>query len=218
MINLAIVDDHIMFAEGLQQLLGTYPEIRITQVAKNGAVFIRQLKGTHLKPHVILMDIEMPLMNGYETTREVLKILPSCKILYMTTHSSNEFIEQAITSKAHGFIHKSSDIETLLNAILNVHLKGYYFNEYFTYANLLKLLPEAPKFKVNLPEPADLKFTAKEIQVIRLLCEEKTDPEIAEILNISIHTAESYRKELMKKVKARKAIGVVVYALRKNLI
>lgn len=128
-------------------------------------------------------------------------------------HVGEGFIEQAIKCNGHGYVLKESDFDTLSRAIFEVYDKGYYFNEHFNYEKLLKFATHK-QIPVNGKGQKEVKLNEREVEFVRLLCDEKTDTEIADIMGLALNTAKSYRKDIMRKVNAKKTIGIIVYAIK----
>lgn len=210
--KLAVVDDQQLFRKGLVSLLSEFDELKIMIEASNGKEFIDQLNGK--KPDVVFLDLEMPEMNGIETTEFLRSKYPEIKILILTLHNEEEIILHLIEKGAHGFLLKDDPLDSLVDAVYSVMDTGYYFNDRVSKAmvqGLVKTNKIAPKF--NTAE-----LSEREIQIIKLICQELTNREIAERLKLSSRTVDGHRENILHKTKAKNVVGVVMYAMKNGLI
>lgn len=213
-INIAVVDDQQLFRQGLISLLKENKNFNILFEAGNGQELFDSIKTKSTLPHVILLDIEMPVLDGIETTLRLKAKYPEIKIIILTMHDEEEMIVHLIEKGAHGFLPKNEDIEHVVDAIYSVHENGYFFNDRISKAMVTGLL-NSKKIKPNF---TDVDLTDKELEVLRLLCKEHTSPEMAEIMHLSTKTIDSYRLTLIKKLGVRNSIGLVMYAVKKGLV
>ncbi|MCW3104787.1 MAG: response regulator transcription factor [Bacteroidetes bacterium] len=211
-VKLAIVDDQPLFRKGLAALLREFPDIKVIFEAGNGKELLTELEKA--KPDVILLDLDMPGMDGIKTTETLKQKFPDVKIIVLTMHSGDMMVLHLIEKGAHGFLLKDTTIEVIREAIYSVRDNGYYFNDRVSkimVSGLVKSNKIKPSFKtVNLSE--------REIQVIRLLSQEYKNSEIAEKLFINIRTVDRHRENILKKIKAKNAIGIIMYAVKHNLL
>lgn len=211
-IKLAIVDDHDLFRKGLIALLKDFNELEVVFEASNGEELIEQLKKKTVD--VILMDIQMPIMDGIEATERLQNKYVDTKIIILTMHNEEGFIHHLISKGANGFLLKNQDIEIVVDAIYGVIENGYYFNDRVSRA-MVKGLLDSNKI---LPDFKEVKLTGREIEIIRLICKELTNKEIAEKLCLSFRTIEGYKVRILRKTKAKNSIGIVMYAVKHNLL
>lgn len=214
-IYLALADDHQLMRNGLSMILESMPKYHLLHSAKDGVELIDMIISHKTVPEVILMDIDMPNKNGFEACKEINLKFPEVSIIFLTNHISKKFIETAILAGGNGYLAKDSDIETIVEAIHEVKQNGYYYNEFWT-IDLIKNLLKNGKIKHQFDD--NIELTTREIEVLRAICQEKTDAQIGELLFISPLTAESYRKSLLKKVGVRKAVGLAIFAVKNNLL
>lgn len=206
-ITVAIVDDQELYRDGLIQVLKSDPRIKIITSMESGEKFIEFLKKTHLEPEVILLDINMPGMSGYETATNVHALLPESKILFLTTNKGQAFVKKATESSGSGYLEKESETDTLVEAIFAARDHEFSRNEFVT-------------GKVNRPfmENSTKKdLTEREKGFIRLVCDEKSMEEIAQEMGITINTARTYRQRILNKIGAKKTAGIVSYAIKNKL-
>jgi len=200
-----IVDDHKIFRESLTFVLESNANVKVLAQANNGKELIEVLG--HTFPDIVLLDIEMPVMDGVETTREALKLYPDLKILVLSMHKDEEFYSSMIDMGVKGFILKESDIEEVVKAIDEI-VKG---SLYFSQALLLGLLK---KRKDNIC----IELTPREQEVLALIAKGLSNIEIGEKLFISARTVEKHRAELLLKTESKNSISLVVYAIKNGLV
>ncbi len=213
-INICVVDDQQLFRQGLISLLKENKQFNILFEAGNGQELFDTLKTKSTLPDVILLDIEMPVLDGVETTIRLKTKYPEIKIIILTMHDEEEMIVHLIEKGAHGFLPKNEDIEHVVDAIYAVHQNGYFFNDRISKA-MVKGLLNSKKIKPNFND-ADL--NERELEILRLLCKEHTSPEIGEKMHLSTKTIDNYRLSLIKKLGVKNSIGLVMYAVKKGLV
>jgi DNA-binding NarL/FixJ family response regulator len=211
-IRLAIADDHTLFRQGLSALLSDYDELKVVTKVPNGLELVQSLKS---KPvDVAIVDYEMPEMDGLETTRQIRLKYPDTKIISLTMHNSEDLILQLLDKGTNGFLLKDFDSEKVVDAIYAVLENGYYFNDHIS-KDMLHHVMKKQKLKPRFGMSA---LSDKEIQIIRLICEEKTNKEISEILNLSPRTIEGSRARIIQKINVKNTAGIVLYAIKNNII
>ncbi len=211
-LNVAIIDDHHLFAEGLKYYLSSLDLIDEIKYYESGNHFIEVIDDIE-KPDIIFMDICMPGKDGIETTREIREITTDIKIIGMSSLESVEHIEGMIEAGADGYLLKSSslgEIEISINEVL----KG---NSYFS-ANVLATLT-----KRNIRRTLDAKYmiekiSEREMEVLRLVCSGHDKAKIAEILHISERTVDKHRENLMEKTGSENAIQLMIFSLKNDLV
>jgi DNA-binding NarL/FixJ family response regulator len=212
-IKVLITDDHALFRTGVKASLSHYPDIEFIGEAENGMQLLNLLK--FLQPDVILLDIQMPIMDGIATLPEVKKILPHTKIVMLTMNDDVSMISKLMEIGANSYLTKNSDSETIYEAIKTVHTKEYFFNEYTNKA-MLSGLRSKRVVESSLPDEAEL--SEKEIQVLKLMCDEKSTKEIADIVDISPRTVEAIRDRLKMKTGAKSTAGLILYAVKHGIV
>ncbi|TNE53130.1 MAG: response regulator transcription factor [Bacteroidetes bacterium] len=213
-ITIGIVEDHELLRDGLVLLLGEVNHFEISVIAKNGNEFLDEINLKENIPEVILMDIFLPGMDGFECTALLRDKYPQCRVIFLTSFEEDYLIERAYEHRANGFISKSIDANVLIKAIEEVNDSGFYFNEFYQKEKLLSV-----QFAQQL-SPRDLKtkLTARELELIKLIYQEKSETEISRIMGISIHTVRSHRKNVMEKIGVNRTVGIVKYAIQNNLV
>lgn len=163
-IKIIITDDHALFRAGVKTSIGHYPDVEFIGEAENGMQLLNLVK--FLQPDVILLDIQMPIMDGIATLPEVKKILPDVKIIMLTMNDDVSMISKLMEIGANSYLTKNSDSETIYKAIKTCYENEFYFNEYTNKA-MLSGLRTKRDLEASLPEEADL--SDKEIQVLKLM-------------------------------------------------
>ncbi|GAB5522816.1 MAG: response regulator transcription factor [Roseivirga sp.] len=212
-INLAIADDHKMFREGLSELLTKEGDIAVVGEA-GGRIELLDILAKE-KVDVILMDITMGDDNGIQITEELKKTQPELKILALSMHDDKNYIVKMLEVGASGYILKNAGKDEMLNAIHTVANGNTYFSSQVS-AKLLEHLtnPQAAAKK----KPEGIPLTDREIEVLKLIADEHSNPEIAEKLFISIRTVDTHRRNLLEKIGAKNTAGLVKYAIQKGLL
>ncbi len=214
-INVALADDHVLFVKGMKMILESHEHINLTIEAFDGERLIKQVASS--PPDVVLLDLKMPKMDGYAVLQWLKKHYPSTKVLILTMQDENRVITHLLAEGAHGYLLKNESPEVVIHAIETVVKKGMFLNEKAAAAMLDQLKTHAPASSTPLSEELQA-LTDREIEVLKLICQEKTTNEIAETLFLSPRTIEGHRKNLLEKTGARNTAGLVLFAGRNNLI
>lgn len=212
-IKVLITDDHALFRAGVKTSLSHYPDIEFIGEAENGMQLLNLVK--FLKPNVILLDIQMPIMDGIATLPEVKKILPNAKIIMLTMNDDVSMISRLMEIGANSYLTKNSDSETIYEAIKTVHTNDYFFNDYTNKAMLNGL---RNKRVVEIAMPDETELSDKEMQVLKLMCDENSTKEIADIVEISPRTVEAIRDRLKIKTGAKSTAGLILYAVKHGIV
>jgi DNA-binding NarL/FixJ family response regulator len=211
-IKVIITDDHALFRTGVKTSLSFYPDIEFLGEAENGMQLLNLVK--FLKPDIILLDIQMPIMDGIATLPEVKKILPDVKIIMLTMNDDVSMISRLMEIGANSYLTKNSDSETIYEAIKTCYASEFFFNEYTNKAMLAGLRnKQTPS---SFAEEAEL--SDKEINVLKLMCEEKSTKEIADMVDISPRTVEAIRDRLKIKTGAKTTAGLILYAVKHGIV
>lgn len=210
-IRLFIADDHRMFAEGIQAILGSNSGIEIAGTAPSGTRLLTLLRNSE-PADVVLMDVSMPEMDGLETTKHVRKEWPQTKIIVLTMHKEPGLIKSMLEAGADGFILKNTGKMELEHAIQTVMRGETYFSK-----EVVESMMHSYRFPSQGSANEEIRITKREKEVLQLIVEEKTAQEIADQLCISQHTVDSHRKNLLSKLGVRNTAGLVKYALRNGL-
>lgn len=215
MIKVALVDDHQLFRKSLSLLLSSFEGIDIIYDTNDGLAFLKFAETEDID--VVLLDIQMPILDGYEVCKRLKLINSKIKILIISQLSSKEAIHQIMECGANGFFTKNSTPELLEDAIRNIVERDYYFD-----IELGAVIREAilwdKKVHNNLDLTVQFHLTAREIEIIKMACVEMSSKEIGDKLCISHRTVEKHRKHIMEKTDSKNFIGVILYALKINVI
>lgn len=219
-INIGIVEDQLLFREGMKAILGSWSEMNVVFESADGYSVVEKLTHCDPLPHVLLVDLSLPPdqqkeFSGIEVTKAVLSIFPAIKILILSVHDDENFIAQLIEQGAHGYLVKDSNPQEVHEAILAVHTKGSYINE-----RTLKALQHGlnRKSKPRTSPLHQIQLTKREEEVLTLICQQLTTDEIAEKLFISAKTVNGHRNNLLQKTGCRNTAGLVVYAIKNNIV
>jgi len=212
-IKIAIADDYKIYRDGLKVGLSADENLEVILEADNGEDLIKAL---HLqKPDIILMDLKMPLMDGMEATKLVRKQFPDIKVLVVTMYEDDKFIIHMMENGANGYLLKNAEPDEIRKSIYAVYENGYYFNDVVNKALLKKLVLKnnlKPSFNQNI------ELTERELEVLKLICEEKTAAEIAKEIFLSPRSVEGIRQRLIEKVGVRNTAGLVMFAVKNNMV
>ncbi len=212
-IKVLITDDHALFRAGVRSSLSQYVDIEFIGEAENGMQLLNLLK--FLKPDVILLDIQMPILDGIASLPEVKKVLPDAKIIMLTMNDDVSMISKLMEIGANSYLTKDSDSETIYLAIKTVFAKEYFFNDYTNKALLTGL---KSRRVLDASNHEDAELTEKELQVLKLMCDEKSTKEIADIVEISPRTVEAIRDRLKMKTGAKTTAGLILYAVKHGIV
>jgi DNA-binding NarL/FixJ family response regulator len=211
-INIAVVDNHVLFRKGIISLVRECKDISILFEANNGKELLEKLKTE--KPDIILLDIEMPEMDGIEATTIIKKKYPDLKIIMLTMHDDCSLIHDLLQRGANGYLTKDAVPEQVIEALYTVFEKGYYLDEKALKA-LTQRMGDDTNYKSTFSTPT---LSKREIEVVRLICDQYTIKEIAGKLNISPRTVDTYRENIYSKTCSKNIAGVVMYAIKNNLV
>ncbi|MEJ8841489.1 response regulator transcription factor [Lacibacter sp. H375] len=206
-IKIVIADDHSLFREGIQLLLKKEKSIELAGEACDGEALLALIED--VKPDVVITDIDMPIKNGVEVTRIVKRAQPNTGVLALTMFGQEELVVDMMEAGANGYLLKSSKKEELLQAIQTASEGGSYFCEQ-TSVQLSKMIAASKVSKKQ--EEADL--SATEIEVMRLICEQKANKEIADQLELAVKTIEKIRTKIFEKTGSTNLVGVAIYAIK----
>jgi DNA-binding NarL/FixJ family response regulator len=210
-VNIILVDDHKLFREGLKLLLKNLEEVNEIWEAANGEEFLNKI--SEQQPDLVLMDIEMPVMNGIDATTQALALYPDLKIIALSMYGDEEYFQQIIDAGACGFLMKNSDFSEVKRALTNVLLGNNYFTEEILYKLVNKF-----KTKQTTPDEVEVTLSDREKEVLILICKGLSNQDIADQLFISKRTVDHHRASLMTKTSTNNTASLVVYAVKHKLI
>lgn len=213
MIKVAIADDHKIFRDGIKMALTGKEYLKIIWEAEDGKDLIHKMK---IKlPDVLLMDIRMPEMDGINAISILRKEYEAVRIIVLTMYDDQEMIAKMMEMGANAYLTKTTDPEEIYNAILTCMNDDFYFNDLLNKAVLMKL-QQKKTTRQFFPNPAT--FNEKELNILRLLAQDKTTEEISKEVYLSPRTVETIRQNMKTKVGAKTIAGLVIYGMRNKLI
>jgi DNA-binding NarL/FixJ family response regulator len=208
-LRVLIADDHSVVRAGLRSLLESRPGWEVCAEAADGLEAAD--KAAKHKPHVAVLDIGMPLLNGVDATRRIRKSSPDTEVLILTMHESEDLVQQVIEAGARGYILKDDADRILIAAVDALRLHKPYFSTRVSPATGSDDSSDPPKSSRS-------RLTPREREILQLLAEGKSNKEIAAILGISVNTAEAHRANIMLKLDFHSITELVVYAVRNKII
>lgn len=212
-IRYLIADDHKIFRQGVIFSLSDFDNLEAVGEAADGREAISLIPGT--RPDVILMDLRMPEMDGIEATRQIHRQYPGVRVLVLSMYDDEKFIIHLMECGAAGYLLKNAEPDEIRLAIEAAFKNGYYFTDMINRAMLKKIVTHK-QFKPSFNH--DIQLTGRETEVLRLICEEHTAPEIAEMIYLSPRTVEGIRSKLIEKIGVKNIAGLVIYAVRNGLV
>ncbi|MDR2129917.1 MAG: response regulator transcription factor [Odoribacteraceae bacterium] len=210
--KICIVDDHKLFREGLKLLLSTQGFLREIHEASNGREFIQKLPT--IACDVVLMDIEMPEMNGIDATIQAMKLKPDLKIIVLSMFGDEQYYYKMIDAGAKGFMLKNSGIDKVVTAIRKVSGGESYFSEEL----LVGLLNNMRGHRQELADTADNELSGRELEILYHICLGLSNQEIADKLFISKRTVDKHRANLLSKTGCRNTAALIIYAVKNKII
>ncbi len=213
-INVLVAEDHVVVRQGLCCLLTSGGHVRIVGEARTGREAVALARS--LKPDVILMDIAMPVLNGMEATRQILAATPSAKVIILSAHDDDEYVQRMREVGAAGYLEKQSSAEVLTQAILEVSQGRTFLSPVI--GKRLREEGKQPRDRNGMVKPNAVHLTAREAEVLQLVAEGSANKQVASILGISIKTVEKHRQHLMDKLGIHDTAGLTRYALSHGLV
>lgn len=209
-IKIAIADDHTLVTQSLARCLESDKKMQVVGTAENGKVLIEIIKKS--KPDVIILDLQMPVMNGWETLDYLNEKNIPCKIIVMSMLLESSSIKDLTAKGVRGFLPKNTDFETFINAIHEVNNLGYFFDKKIN----LNIVNELIATNAIHPTFNQTELTEKEIETLILICEDNLTKEIASNMKVTDRSVERYKTSLYEKTQAKTTAGLVLFALKNN--
>ena len=211
-LRILIADDHELLREGLRGLLGQVPDWEVCGEAGNGQEAVS--KALALKPDVVVIDFNMPDLNGLEATRQIVQQVPGVEVLILTAYESERLAVEFLSAGARGYLFKTDSMELLVKAVEQVRQHKHFLPSEIAE----RVLAKFASLQAKDGQQPNEELSPREYQVLRLIAEGKVSKEIAEVLHISVHTAETHRSNIMRKLKVHTVAELVCFAMRNGLI
>jgi DNA-binding NarL/FixJ family response regulator len=214
-IKVALVDDHQIVRDGIKALLEGDPNISVIAEAESATEMLDKLAEN--KPHILIVDISLPVMSGIELTKIITRDFPAIKVIVLSMHTTQDFVFNAIKAGAKGYLHKSITKAELKEAIEQVNSGKEYFSK-----DISEIILKSYLLQVKNPERAgeqhDQKLTPREMEILKLVAEGYSNQLIADKLFISVRTVESHKNHIMQKLELTTTVDLVKYALKTRII
>jgi two-component system response regulator NreC len=212
-IRVFLVDDHTVVRQGLRRILESDDEIEIVGEAGDGRTAIDLVQ--KLRPHVVVMDVAMPELNGIEATRQILKRVEGAKVLVLSMHGDDVYVRQALKAGARGYLLKDSEDLDLIKAVKAIRGGGSFFSPPVSKVVLSGYLGDKADGDA---EDSVARLTDREREVLQLIAEGKTNKEVAHSLTVSVNTVETHRKHIMEKLDLHNTAELVRFAIRTKIV
>jgi two-component system response regulator NreC len=219
-LRVGLIEDQILFRKGMKAIIHEWKEMDVTLEACNGIEAVTMLEEIKVHPDVLLLDLTLSAdgteaLNGIDLTIHIRSAYPGIRILILSVHQHEDYIAHLIELGAHGYLVKDTDPEEVRTAIHAVYEKGFYLNE-----RTMKAIQHglSKKKASKMPFAASANLTSREKEILDLVCRQLTTEEIAEKLYISVKTVNGHRYNLLQKTGVRNTAGLVVFALKNDLV
>ncbi len=213
-IKVALADDHVLLRKGLAGVVDSFGEYSVLFEADNGKHFIQQIEKIG-DPQIVLMDINMPEMDGYATTQWLKEYHPLVSVLALSMYDNEAAIIKMFRAGAKGYILKDSEPNELKAALDSIHSKGFYYSELVT-GRLIHSINKMDDEKVSTKSNGNL--NERELEFLKLACTEMTYKEIADKMFLSPRTIDGYRDALFEKLQIKTRVGLVIYAIKNGVV
>ena len=212
-INVIVTDDHNLFRKGMMALISDFDFIGEIYEAGNGLELLDLLDRPDCNPDVILLDIRMPEVDGIEAHKKIKELFPEIKVIILSMEDDEQIILHLVEQGVNGYMLKNADPDEVENAFKKVMRNDFYFSTQLS-GMLINNLTRKKIHEENIVQS----FTEKEIKILELICKQYTATEIGQQLNQSVRTIEGYRRKLLEKTNSKNLAGLVVFALKNNLV
>ncbi len=212
-INIVVCDDHRLFRKGMSALLSDFELVGEIYEAGNGVELLQLLEQLDELPELVLLDINMPEMDGVEATKKLKELYPEIRILILSMEDDSQLVSLLVNEGIDGYLLKNADPDELELAIKMIMKNDFYFS-----SSLAGFILQAVKTKNTTAKTIEkLNLTEREVQIIQLTCEELTAAEIGDKLSISARTVEGYKRKFLKKTGTKNMAGLVIFAIKNGL-
>lgn len=207
--SIVIVEDHILLSQALESLVNSFVHFKVLYTCKNGSDLLNKLRDTQSKPEIILMDVNMPVLNGIDATKIVKEKHPNIDVVGLSVDESEDTIINMLKSGASGYLVKDVEKSILETALNEVIFNGFYYTKKVSNILVKLLQPNHKRSRTELKE--------RELEFIKYACSELTYKEIASKMYLSPKTIDGYRSNLFQKLHAKNRIGLVLYAIKNKI-
>ncbi|HEY8956369.1 response regulator transcription factor [Chitinophaga sp.] len=209
-IKLAITDDHLLVISGIKAMLAPFPQISVVYESNRAGALMAALPA--VQPDVLLLDIQMPEIDGISLCRQVKKEHPHIKVIALSSFMDSHYIKQMLRNGAAGYLLKGTDPETLLRAIEEVYAGEQFLDEVIKHQLLNEVITGRKRSSYEIP------LTRREKEILKLIAEEYSNQEIADLLFISLRTVETHRLNLTQKLAVKNTAGLVKEAMKRGIV
>jgi DNA-binding NarL/FixJ family response regulator len=213
-ITVLLAEDHMVVREGLRTLMEAEGDIQVVGEVETGRQAVELAK--KLRPAVILMDIAMPQLNGLEATRQILKAVPDAKVLILSAHSDEAYVEQVTALGASGYLLKQTSAHELSEAVRELHKGHTFFSPAIARRMRSRHGPSAERGEIARGK--GVRLSSREAEVLQLIAEGRPNKQAAQELGISVKTVEKHRQNLMRKLNIHDTAGLTRYAIAAGII
>jgi DNA-binding NarL/FixJ family response regulator len=211
-INIVIADDHEIFLDGLSLMLSRHPGFNVCGRASNGQTLIDIVNRE--RPDVVVTDIRMPVVDGIQSTKQILAVHPDVKVIALSMFDEENLIIEMLEAGAKGYLLKNAHKDEIADAIISVYQnKNYYCSQ--TSCLLASMIVRSKASPFTQPQ---IVLNEREKLIIQMICQQQTTQQIADKIYLSKRTVEGYRVKILEKIQARNIAGVVIFALKNNII
>ncbi|HEX7691891.1 MAG TPA: response regulator transcription factor [Sediminibacterium sp.] len=211
----ALVDDHELLRTGLAAMINSFDGFKVIMEANNGQEFIEKIRNTRTTPNIVLLDITMPQMDGYETSSWIKSNLPQTKVLVLSMLENDTAIIRMLKNGARGYILKDSKPRIFKDALNNIRDSGFYINDLVSN----KLMQYINKEEVYDSDVLTLgNLSENEVAFLKWICTDKTYKEIADEMCLSPRTIDTYRDNLFKKLEVKTRVGLAIFAIKSGIV
>lgn len=213
-INITVCDDHRLFRKGMCALLSDFDNVGEIDEAGNGVELLNLLNSGKTKPDLILLDINMPEMDGVEATKQLKIKYPEIKIIILSMEDDTQLVSFLVNEGVNGYLLKNADPDELELAIKMVLKNDFYFSSSLSSVLLNRLSPKEKAVDVS----SKLNINERELNILQFTCDELTATEIGEKLSLSARTVEGYKRDLLEKTGTKNIAGLVIFAIKNKLV
>jgi DNA-binding NarL/FixJ family response regulator len=214
MINVLLADDHYIVRYGIASILRSVPDIHVIAEASDGREAVMMY--IKYRPDVCIIDISMPVMNGFETTREILEVSEAAKIIVMTMHLNEEYLNQVLSAGASGYLLKNTSKHDLINAVRRVYNGEKVFSNSVSDLLTQSYIRQSKKPGDESEPKKIIRITKREREILKMIADGQTSQVIAKKLYISPRTVDTHRANLMQKLNAKNSAALVRFAVEKG--